>query len=173
MWYECISESWGERNTNLIMIWRANSKQEQRVQDESEKTGREKTESQTMEDLWRICPCCLALTRGPVTHSWRIMHKAAWDQRNTGLQLGQRQKETSKESNSHTHTPPRPAPLPSPPSSLHRINPLTLSQGLFFVVVINATSMELERLCGGMGGWGTTNLPPFLLSCIDLVITQM
>lgn len=32
----------------------------------------------------------------------------------------------------HTHAPPLPALLPSPPSSLHRIIPLTLFQDLFF-----------------------------------------
>lgn len=64
----------------------------------------------------------------------------------------------------HTHAPP----LPSPPSSLHCIIPLALSQGLFFVVVLSATSMAFGRLC-----CRPRASLPFFPSCIDLVITQM
>lgn len=103
---------------------------------------------------WSICPCCLILTQGPLTHSWRIMHEAAWDQRNTGRLLTQ-------ETLTHGHS----LPALQHTSSLHCIIPLRLSQGLFFVVVINATSMEFERLCSRKEGRGRpqTSLPFALL----------
>lgn len=56
------------------------------------------------------------------------MHKAAWDQRSTGLQQGQKQKETSKGTNLSTPLHYQGCFL----LFLHLIIPLTLSKGLLF-----------------------------------------
>lgn len=145
-----MSEPCRGTNTNLIIIWRVKSKQNtgQRIPDESEKTGRKKTESDRstggfaraasfwLKDPWlTVEQLCTRL------HGTKGTQDASWD----------------KETLTHAH----PLPALQNTSSLHCIIPLRLSQGLFFVVVINATSMEFERLCSRKGGRGRpqTSLP--------------
>lgn len=94
------------------------------------------------------------------------MHKAAWDQRSTGLQQGQKQKETSKGTNLST-------PLHYQGCSLlflHLIIPLTLSKGLLFC----------GYNCNISGVWETVSTrgrrndcSSLSLSSIDLVGAQM
>lgn len=61
-------------------------------------------------------PRCYAVTWGSMSHCWGIMCWAAWDQRNTGLQLGLIQKETSK----GPHSQPCPSSTkPQQPLLLH------------------------------------------------------
>lgn len=108
----------------------------------------------------KTCPCCLSLPLRPVTHSWGIMHEAAWDQRNTGLQLRRRQKEI------HTltalHYKLRWIPLH------HPFIASFLSRSPKVSFVCGEPSIEFESLWG----WGRAQTS-LLLTCIDLVISQM
>lgn len=98
-----------------------------------------------LQDLWLTAEeLCTRL------HGTKGTQDCSWDRD---------KKKPPKPDPTHTHALPLPAPLPSPPSSLHRIIPLTLSQGLFFVVV-NSTSMEFERLVYRKEGGKGDNKPP-------------
>lgn len=116
-------------------------------------------------------PRCLALTQGSVSHSWGIMHEAAWDQRNTGLQMGQTQKETSKGPDSHT----RPSSTkPRHPLLLHPFIASFLSCSPKVSLLWLLLTQHQWRLRGCNAEREEGDEPPTLLpSCIDLVITQM
>lgn len=133
-----------------------------------EKSGREKTDRLLqrrvvpavllwLHDLWLTAEeLCTRL------HETKGAQDSSWDE----------DKKNSKGTNSHTPPPlryQRRCLHSSISSSLRPVIPLMLSQGLFFVVVRNAASVEFKRLCcrrGGGGGGGGFLFSPSPLSLI-------
>lgn len=116
-------------------------------------------------------PRCLALTQGSVESQPRNYARGCTGPKKLRTPDGTNAKRNLQRTRlTHTRPPFQyQTPTPSPPSSLHCIIPLMLSQGLSFVVAFNATSMAFEGLqCrkrGGVGGWGF-NLPLFFLRAL-------